>query len=127
MEVHISVKRSCKEYGINHGMVSKWTKEYLEGSEVAFEPKARPPHVVLWQKSCGGGPAAQRRTASFAQKRSTDGERSAAIHSKVNTWRGGQKTTGMIYGCVRVATREQNGERQRIATVSFKVGKFFMC
>ena len=39
---HVSVKKLGKEYGINHGMVSRWTKEFLEGGEAAFDPKPRP-------------------------------------------------------------------------------------
>ena len=42
LDEHISVKKLGKEYGINHGMVSRWTKEYLEGGEAAFDPKSRP-------------------------------------------------------------------------------------
>ena len=42
LDEHISVKKLGKEYGINHGMVSRWTKEYLEGGEGAFDPKPRP-------------------------------------------------------------------------------------
>ena len=39
---HVSVKKLGKEYGINHGMVSRWTKEFLAGGEAAFDPKPRP-------------------------------------------------------------------------------------
>ena len=42
LEEHISVKKLGEEYGINHGMVSRWTKEYLKGGDVAFDPKPRP-------------------------------------------------------------------------------------
>ena len=42
LDEHISIKKLGKEYGIIHGMVSRWTKEFLEGGEVAFEPKPRP-------------------------------------------------------------------------------------
>ena len=42
LDEHISVKKLGKEYGIIHGMVSRWTKEFLEGGEAAFEPKPRP-------------------------------------------------------------------------------------
>ena len=42
LDEHISVKKLGKEYEINHGMVSRWTKEYLEGGEAAFDPKSRP-------------------------------------------------------------------------------------
>ena len=42
LEEHISVKKLGEEYGINHGMVSRWTKEYLKGGDVAFAPKPRP-------------------------------------------------------------------------------------
>ena len=42
LEEHISVKKLGEEYGINHGMVSRWTKEYLKDGDVAFDPKPRP-------------------------------------------------------------------------------------
>ena len=42
LDEHISIKKLGKEYGIIHGMVSRWTKEYLEGGEAAFDPKPRP-------------------------------------------------------------------------------------
>ena len=42
LDEHISVKKLGKEYGIIHRMVSRWTKEFLEGGEAAFEPKPRP-------------------------------------------------------------------------------------
>ena len=42
LDEHISIKKLGKEYGIIHGMVSRWTKEYLAGGESAFEPKPRP-------------------------------------------------------------------------------------
>ena len=42
LDEHISIKKLGKEYGINHGMVSRWTAEYLEGGEAAFDPKTRP-------------------------------------------------------------------------------------
>ena len=38
---HISIRKLGQEYGIIHGMVSRWTKEYLEGGEAAFDPKPR--------------------------------------------------------------------------------------
>ncbi len=40
LENHISIKKLAKEYGINHGQVSVWTKKYLEGGEAALA--ARP-------------------------------------------------------------------------------------
>ena len=40
LDEHISVKKLGKEYGINHGQVSTWTKKYLEGGEKALA--ARP-------------------------------------------------------------------------------------
>ena len=42
LDEHISIKKLGKEYGIIHGMVSRWTKEYLAGGEAAFDPKPRP-------------------------------------------------------------------------------------
>jgi len=42
LKEHISVKKLGKEYGIDHSMVSRWTKEYLAGGTAAFEPKPRP-------------------------------------------------------------------------------------
>ena len=42
LDEHISIKKLGKEYGIIHGMVSRWTKEYLAGGESAFDPKPRP-------------------------------------------------------------------------------------
>ena len=38
----ISVSALEKEYGAEHGMICRWTKEYLSGGEAAFEPKTRP-------------------------------------------------------------------------------------
>ena len=42
LDEHISVKKLGKEYGITHGMVSQWTKLFLEHGETAFDPKTRP-------------------------------------------------------------------------------------
>ena len=42
LDEHISIKKLGKEYGIIHGMVSRWTKEYLAGGATAFDPKPRP-------------------------------------------------------------------------------------
>ena len=42
LKEHISVKKLGKEYGIDHSMVSRWTKEYIAGGASAFEPKPRP-------------------------------------------------------------------------------------
>ena len=41
LDEHISIKKLGKEYGIIHGMVSRWTKEYLQDGEAAFDPKPR--------------------------------------------------------------------------------------
>ena len=41
LDEHISIKKLGKKYGIIHGMVSRWTKEYLAGGEAAFDPKPR--------------------------------------------------------------------------------------
>ncbi|MBO5323280.1 MAG: transposase, partial [Oscillospiraceae bacterium] len=35
LDEHISIKKLGKEYGIIHGMVSRWTKEYLAEGEAA--------------------------------------------------------------------------------------------
>ena len=42
MDEHISVKKLGMEYQVDHSMICRWTKEYLAGGEVAFEPKKRP-------------------------------------------------------------------------------------
>ena len=42
LDEHVSIKKLGKKYGIIHGMVSRWTKEYLTGGEAAFDPKPRP-------------------------------------------------------------------------------------
>ena len=42
LDDHISVKTLAKEYHADTGMICRWTKEFLEGGEAAFEPKRRP-------------------------------------------------------------------------------------
>ena len=42
LDDHISVKTLAKEYSADTGMICRWTKEFLEGGEAAFEPKPRP-------------------------------------------------------------------------------------
>ena len=42
LDEHIPVRTLAKEYETDTGMISRWTKEYLAGGEVAFEPKTRP-------------------------------------------------------------------------------------
>ena len=42
LDEHISVKKLEKEYQVEHSTICRWTKEYLQGGEVAFAPKPRP-------------------------------------------------------------------------------------
>ena len=42
LDEHISVRTLAKEYSTDTGMICRWTKEFLEGGETAFEPKSRP-------------------------------------------------------------------------------------
>ena len=42
LDDHISVKKLEKEYQVEHSIICRWTKEYLQGGESAFEPKPRP-------------------------------------------------------------------------------------
>ena len=42
LDEHISVRTLAKEYETDTGMICRWTKEYLAGGEVAFDPKTRP-------------------------------------------------------------------------------------
>ena len=41
LDDHISVKKLEKEYQVEHSTICRWTKEFLEGGELAFEPKPR--------------------------------------------------------------------------------------
>ena len=41
LEDHISVKTLAKEYSTDTGMICRWTKEFLNVGEAAFEPKPR--------------------------------------------------------------------------------------
>lgn len=41
LEDHISVKTLAKEYSTDTGMICRWTKEFLNDGEAAFEPKPR--------------------------------------------------------------------------------------
>ena len=41
LDEHVSVKKLAKEYAADTGMICRWTKEYLESGEAAFEPKPR--------------------------------------------------------------------------------------
>ncbi len=41
LDEHISVKKLEKEYGAEHGMISRWTKEYLADGEAGLTPKPR--------------------------------------------------------------------------------------
>ena len=42
LDDHISVKKLEKEYQVEHSTICRWTKEYLQGGESAFEPKPQP-------------------------------------------------------------------------------------
>ena len=42
LDEHISVRTLEKEYGAEHSMICRWTKEYLADGAAAFEPKPRP-------------------------------------------------------------------------------------
>ena len=42
LDEHISVRSLESEYGAEHGMICRWTKEYISGGEAALEPKKRP-------------------------------------------------------------------------------------
>ena len=42
LDEHISVRILEKEYGAEHSMICRWTKEYISGGEVGLEPKKRP-------------------------------------------------------------------------------------
>ncbi len=42
LDEHISVKRLGKEYNADHGMICRWTKEYLAEGEAGLAPKPKP-------------------------------------------------------------------------------------
>ena len=42
LDEHISVRSLESEYGAKHGMICRWTKEYISGGEAGLEPKTRP-------------------------------------------------------------------------------------
>ena len=42
LDEHISVHTLEKEYGAEHSMICRWTKEFLAEGETAFAPKVRP-------------------------------------------------------------------------------------
>ena len=42
LDEHISVRTLAKEYETDSGMICRWTKEFLDGGDTAFEPKSRP-------------------------------------------------------------------------------------
>ena len=42
LDDHISVKKLEKEYQVAHSTICRWTKEYLQGGESAFEPTPPP-------------------------------------------------------------------------------------
>ena len=41
LDEHISVRTLAREYSTDTGMICRWTKEFLEGGDSAFEPKSR--------------------------------------------------------------------------------------
>ena len=41
LDDHMSVKKLEKEYQVEHSTICRWTKEYLQGGEAAFDPKPR--------------------------------------------------------------------------------------
>lgn len=42
LEEHISVHTLEKEYGAEHSMICRWTKEYIAEGEAGLQPKPRP-------------------------------------------------------------------------------------
>lgn len=42
LEEHISVRTLEKEYGAEHSMICRWTKEYISDGEAGLQPKPRP-------------------------------------------------------------------------------------
>ena len=42
LDEHISVRSLESEYGAEHDMICRWTKEYISGGEAGLEPKKRP-------------------------------------------------------------------------------------
>ncbi len=42
LDEHISVRTLEKEYGAEHGMICRWTKEYLADGEAGLTPKPKP-------------------------------------------------------------------------------------
>ena len=47
LEEHLSTKRIEKEYGVSHGLVSRWVQKYLEEGENALEPHNGNPYTAL--------------------------------------------------------------------------------
>ena len=44
---HKSVREIENEYGVNHSLISAWTKKYLEEGEDALEPRNGNPYAAL--------------------------------------------------------------------------------
>ncbi len=47
LDGHISIREIEKEYGIEHSLVSRWVKIYLEDGEDALEPHNGNPYAAL--------------------------------------------------------------------------------
>lgn len=47
LEEHISIMQLEAEYGINHSLISKWVKKYLEEGADALEPHNGNPYAAL--------------------------------------------------------------------------------
>ena len=45
LEEHISVRTLEKEYGAEHSMVCRWTKEYIAEGETGLQPKPHPGNI----------------------------------------------------------------------------------
>ncbi len=47
LEEHLSIEQIEREYGVNHTLVSAWTKKYLEEGEDALESHRGNPYAAL--------------------------------------------------------------------------------
>ena len=47
LEEHMSAGEIEKKYGVNHSLVSAWTKKYLEEGAEALEPRKGNPYAAL--------------------------------------------------------------------------------
>ena len=47
LDEHVSILGIEKEYGVDHRLVSRWTREYLEEGEDALEPHNGNPYSAL--------------------------------------------------------------------------------